>query len=125
MAELSVWFKFTLAVLACWRLAHMLAREDGPFDLLVRLRAWLGNSNLGRLMDCFYCLSVWMAIPLAFFVCQGTANRVVAWLAISGGACLIDKFTHEPLAIQSLDEIPQEGEETEDGMLRTKTDDPQ
>jgi hypothetical protein len=46
--------RIALAILATWRVAHLLAREDGPFDLVLRARARAGDGVLGRLMDCPY-----------------------------------------------------------------------
>jgi hypothetical protein len=84
-------FRFGVAVLATWRLTHLLVREDGPADAIVRTREWLGESQLGALMDCFYCTSMWVAIPFAFFAAKRPAGRLAAWLALSGAACLIDE----------------------------------
>ncbi|HET6764353.1 MAG TPA: DUF1360 domain-containing protein [Longimicrobiaceae bacterium] len=100
------WLRLVLAVLACWRVSHLLAREDGPWDAVARVRAVLGRGMLGRMMDCFYCLSVWAAAPLAFFVAPGWAERVVAWLAVSGGACLLERMGREPVAFTRLDDAP-------------------
>ena len=59
MSELNIWLRFGLAVLATWRITHLLAREDGPADLIARLRMLLGHGFFGRLIDCFQCVSVW------------------------------------------------------------------
>src|ERR1700735_620676 len=82
------WFRFMIAALAVWRLSHLLAAEDGPWDVVVRIRRALGTTNLGKLMDCFYCLSVWISIPFAFFVADGMLNRFVVWRVPSGAALL-------------------------------------
>ncbi len=95
---MTIWLRFPLAVLACWRISHLLAAEDGPFDIVVRLRR-----RLGPLMDCFYCLSVWTAAPLAFFVTRDWAEAVVSWLAISGAACLLERTGQQPVVIQPLE----------------------
>jgi len=92
MYEWSVWFRLTIAVLATWRLAHLISREDGPFDLIVRLRVRAGSGALGRLMDCPYCLSLWIAVPFAFLLAQGPFAWCASWLAISGGASLAERF---------------------------------
>jgi len=97
------WLRLLLAVLACWRVTHLLALEDGPWDAVVRFRARLGSGLLGRLMDCFYCLSVWVAAPLAFFVARGPAELLVAWLAISGAACLLERATAPAVTLAPLD----------------------
>ena len=101
---MDAWLRLVLAVLACWRVSHLLAREDGPWNAVARVRAALGGGVLGRMMDCFYCLSVWVAAPLAFFVAPGWIERVVAWLAVSGGACLLERIGREPVAFTRLDE---------------------
>lgn len=88
--------RLTLAVLAAWRLTHLVAKEDGPWDCIVRLRRGAGNSLFGGLMDCFQCLSLWMAAPFALFVSQDWLERLVSWLAISGAACLLERAGGEP-----------------------------
>lgn len=97
------WFRFTISALAVWRLAHLLAAEDGPWDLIVRLRRKLGTTNWGKLMDCFYCLSVWTSIPFAFYVADGMLDRFVTWLALSGAASLANKSLKEPIVFEALD----------------------
>lgn len=109
MFEYGVWIRLVLAALATWRITHLLAREDGPGDLIVRLRAHLGRSFAGRLMDCFYCLSLWAAAPLAFFVGRDAVGVLVAWPALSGAACLLERIGQQPVSIQPLP--PQPGEE--------------
>jgi hypothetical protein len=115
------WLQFIIAVLATWRVTHLLAREDGPADVLVRLRGWLGEGFAGRLMDCFHCLSLWVAAPMALVLDTKPLGWLVAWLALSGAACLLDRFGREPVIIQPLTE-PKEGEQ-DHGMLRTRPDD--
>lgn len=109
------WARFALAVLATWRVTHLLANEDGPGDLVLRLRLRLGSALLGRLMDCFYCLSLWVAAPLAWFVASEPAELFVTWLAVSGAACLLERITERPVVMQS---SPRTGEGGSDhGLL--------
>jgi Protein of unknown function (DUF1360) len=84
------WIRCGAAVLATWRITHLLANEDGPADLVARARERLGTSRLGILMDCFQCLSMWVAAPFAVYVARRPIDRVVAWLAVSGAACMLD-----------------------------------
>ena len=86
------WMPFLLAVLATWRVTHLLANEDGPADLIFRFRRLLGQSLAGSLMDCFNCLSLWIAAPAALFVCTTPLTWFVSWLALSGGACLLERL---------------------------------
>ena len=82
-----------LSALATWRLCHLVASEDGPFGTIVMLRRAAANGQLGRLMDCPYCLSLWFAGPFAVWVAHAPVEGVVFWLAISGGACLIEQLS--------------------------------
>src|SRR5919108_6594706 len=93
--ELGFGAKFALASLATWRIAHLLAEEDGPADVLVRLRARLGPGQLGSLMDCFYCLSVWVAAPFGLVVARRPREAPLTWLALSGAACLLERATDQ------------------------------
>lgn len=85
--------RFGLAALATWRVTHLLVNEDGPADAIVRVREKLGDTQLGALMDCFKCASMWVALPFAFFAARKPADRAVAWFALSGAACLIENMT--------------------------------
>lgn len=116
---MEFWPSFVLAVLATWRLTHLLAHEDGPGGVLAGLRARLGAGWAGRLMDCFHCLSLWVAAPLAFAVASSWVSWVLAWLALSGAACLLARLGSEPVVIQALPEATEERER--DGVLRPET----
>jgi hypothetical protein len=98
--ELPVWLRFGMAVLASWRITHLLAREDGPADVVLHLRLWLGNTFFGRLIDCFACLGVWVSAPLAVFVSPHPLDWIMSWLAGAGAAYLLELRTMEPLVIE-------------------------
>ena len=109
------WFRLVLGVFATWRVAHLLAHEDGPWDSVVRLRATLGDGALGRALDCFQCLSLCGAAPVALAVAAGPVGWVLAWLAMSGAACLLERLVPPPAARIQL--LPSEG--NDDDLLRT------
>ena len=88
--------RFVLAVFATWRVTHLLANEDGPGDVVFRARRWLGEGFIGSLMDCFNCMSVWIAAPMALFVSRNPRTWAVSWLALSGGACLLERLGGAP-----------------------------
>jgi hypothetical protein len=94
------YFHFVIAILAVWRITHLLSKEDGPFDILFRIRKQIGRGFFGSLLDCFYCLSVWIAIPFGIWVGNTVIEKIVCCIAISGAACviqkIIDKSTPEP-----------------------------
>jgi len=91
----DVGMRFALASLATWRLTHLLAEEDGPADVVLRLRTRLGPGRLGELMDCFYCLSIWVAAPLTGVVVRRRREAPLTWLALSAAACLLERVTSE------------------------------
>jgi hypothetical protein len=92
VTDWSPWFRFVIAVLATWRLARLVAREDGPFEIIVKLRMRAADGFAGQLMDCPYCLSLWLAAPFAFALADSAGAWVAAWLAISGGASLVENL---------------------------------
>jgi hypothetical protein len=94
------WYRLTVAVLATWRLTHLIAKEDGPWDAIASLRLWLGNSFFGGLMDCFYCLSLWIAAAVACMLMGSWREWPVLWLGVSGAACLLERLCGRPGAIQ-------------------------
>ena len=106
-SDVKTMWGFVLAVLATWRVTHLLAAEDGPGDIIYRLRRRLGQSLVGQLMDCFNCLSLWVAAPAALFVTHDVAEWFVGWLAISGGACLLERAIPPAVAVPSATDLPQ------------------
>lgn len=89
-------YEFAVAALVVWRLTHLLAAEDGPWDLIVRVRRRLGHGFWGALLDCFQCLSLWVALPLALVLTPSWRDAVMPWLALSGAAILLEKMTDRP-----------------------------
>jgi hypothetical protein len=96
------WARFIVAALAVWRVTHLLASEDGPWDVIARMRAALGDSIVGRLMDCFGCLSLWISIPFAFVVSRDLKDDLLIWWALSGSAYLLERATADPLVTDPL-----------------------
>jgi len=94
VSEVNV-LEFVLCTLAVWRLTHLFTGEDGPFDIIFKFRKLVGQGFFGSLLDCFYCLSLWMAIPFAFYLCDEWLPGIITWLALSGAACLLFKLTEK------------------------------
>jgi hypothetical protein len=80
-----------LGILGVWRISHLLHAENGPGDVVVKLRRALGNSIAGRAMDCFDCLSMWVALPFALVVGDGWREMVLAWPALSAAAMVLNR----------------------------------
>ena len=110
-----------LGVLAVWRVTFLLQAEDGPGELLVRLRRLAGNGFFGKLLDCFYCLSLWVALPFAIWIGESWKECVLLWLAFSGGAILLERCTHSTGGVAPA--IYYEDKEPDHVMLR-KSEEP-
>jgi Protein of unknown function (DUF1360) len=87
------WFYFITSILAVWRLTHLLGKEDGPFDLIFLMRKKAGIGFFASLLDCFYCLSIWIALPFGIWLGPTWPEKLLMWLALSGAACLLEQAT--------------------------------
>ena len=82
-----------LSIFAVWRLTHMLGKEDGPFDVFYLIRKKAGAGFFGNLLDCFYCISIWIAFPFGLWLGTTWIEKILVWLALSGAACLLEQAT--------------------------------
>ena len=87
--------EFLISTLAIWRLSYLFSQEDGPFDVVIKFRKLLGHGFFGSLLDCFYCLSLWISIPFAVLLTNEWLNGIIIWLALSGGACILYKISEK------------------------------
>jgi hypothetical protein len=84
---------FVLSILATWRLTHLLSKEDGPWNMIYHIRKAAGAGFFGSLLDCFYCLSIWVALPFGIWLGNNWWEKILYWWALSGGACLLEQLT--------------------------------
>ncbi len=82
-------YEFMLGTLGAWRLTRLLTDEDGPFDWIARVRR-----RAGGLMDCFYCLSLWIAAPFALLLSHSWREGLLLWPALSGAAILVNRLAN-------------------------------
>lgn len=88
-------FWFVLAVLATFRVANMIAREEGPFDMFAHLRSKVGKKHwVARGLQCPLCISFWLSwaavllLPFADWQqylllalgCAGSVLGIYRWL---------------------------------------------
>ncbi len=110
-----LFYGLVLGILCVWRITHLFQAEDGPWDIIVRLRQAAGEGFWGKLLDCFYCLSLWVAMPVAFLVGSTPTEQLLLWPALSAGAILLERVTnhrYEPPPALYI-----EDKENEHGML--------
>lgn len=88
---------YVLAVLASYRIARMLAMEEGPLELFARVRERFDSDQktwLGRGLNCPLCLGFWVSLAMALLLAHQdpTMHRseiVLAWLGIAGAQTLL------------------------------------
>jgi hypothetical protein len=54
-------------------------------------------------MDCFYCLSIWVACPFAFAIAPRRREVAVWCLALSGAACLLERVLPGTEGVEDVD----------------------
>jgi hypothetical protein len=109
-----------IGILVVWRITHLFYGEDGPWDVFVRLRRAVGEGFFGSLLDCFHCMSLWVAVPLAYWIGESWKQRLLLWPALSAGAMLLQKLTTKQEAVPLI--VPGELHEKIDDVLRQQAD---
>jgi len=113
--------ELVLGALCVWRVTHLLNAEDGPGQWLIRLRRLAGSGFWGELLDCFYCLSLWVAAPVAVLIGASWRERPLLWVALSGAACLLERATEKPRPFTGL--VYEEPKESPDVLRQAETAD--
>jgi hypothetical protein len=104
-----------LGVMSVWRITHLLTFEDGPWRVIANLRRTPGDGFWSDLFDCFYCLSLWIALPAALAIGTGWLEKMLFWPSLSAGAILLQGFLQRIAAAPA---VYREEKEDRDGMLR-------
>lgn len=100
-----------LGMLCVWRITHLIQAEDGPWELAIRVRKIVGNGFWGTLLDCFYCLSLWVSAPIAYVIGETLAEKLLLWPALSAGAILVERVANreeEILPAPYIEEVEDE-----------------
>lgn len=99
---MSGWLLLLICSLAVYRVARMLAKEDGPWNLFQRFRNqhttqgdWFAVG-----IRCPLCIGFWLALPVGAIyalTAPGTDLWLIPlyWCGIAGGAVLLRKFWQE------------------------------
>ncbi len=99
MARLGIPGSLLLGTLATWRLSRLVVSEDGPAQVVVKVRKAVDTTPLAGLMDCFACTSVWIAGGVAVALFGGRLplrDVAVTAIALSGAAMLIEQVAGDP-----------------------------
>lgn len=92
-----------ILILATWRLTSLLNREQGPYNILGRLR-WLigirvddigqtyGITELARMIMCPFCCSIWIGcgFSISYWLIPDITVMLAFPFALSGGAMIIE-----------------------------------
>lgn len=132
-------YEFLLGALAVWRVSHLLTAENGPSQLIVRLRRRAEGSNFwASLLDCFHCLSLWISVPVALLAGSTWEERLLSWPALSAAAILTERAINrvdgraataweEPFGKEGRDELLRANESelyAGDGLSDSRAPDP-
>ena len=95
--------RLILATFTCYRLARMIALDDGPLFILESLREWTQSKsnnelnpaghwhNLSEGLRCPYCVGIWLSLPLLALLIWPTmlGDWFLVLMAISGAQAFL------------------------------------
>jgi len=99
--------RLIIAGLALYRLAQLIVYDDGPWDFIQNIRAWLGvydyNQNgkpktmIGKLFACPYCVGVWLTLPtfLAVFYPILIIDIIFILGGLAGGQAFLQSLARD------------------------------
>lgn len=97
-------FWFVVGVLVTWRLTALLCYDDGPFGIVRVLRTMLARIGMAKLLECFHCTSVWIALGVAVALYEVNLSAVLLWWALAGAASFLESLVPGALAGHELEE---------------------
>lgn len=83
--------RFIMAALITYRLAYLVAEDEGPFSLFAKVRARIDPQRktwVGRGVRCPVCVSFWLSMIAALFL---PGLFVINWLALAGAVLVLVK----------------------------------
>lgn len=120
LPEISWAFRLLLTILTCYRLAKLIADDDGPLFIFKRLRYWAKDNaywemtdrnvnfeiqeakdrwfgkwySLAEGLECPYCVGVWVSLPLFFLLMYPTyyGDLFLILMSISGGQAFLQSL---------------------------------
>ncbi len=89
---------YILSVFAIWRIAYMITKEDGPFNIFTKLQNFLYKTNIQffiKLTECFYCLSIWISAIFSIFLAKNILEFILYTLSLSTLSIIVEKYLDE------------------------------
>lgn len=89
---------YILSVFAIWRIAYMITKEDGPFNIFTNLQNFLYKINIQffiKLTECFYCLSIWISAIFSVFLANNILEFILYTLSLSTLSIIVEKYLDE------------------------------
>jgi hypothetical protein len=86
---------FLIYALACWRITHLVVLEDGPADLIKRLRNFASKLLFFRdLLSCVWCASIWVGagLALADLLSPSWTARASLVFALSALSVIVERW---------------------------------
>lgn len=84
---------FVVLSLAVWRVSRIIVAEDGPFDLLAKMRSRFEIDKqrtwIARGLMCVACISFWLGLIVAVAVFGLSAESVAYGLALSAVSVIL------------------------------------
>lgn len=89
--------EFIISALAVWRLSRLIAKDDGPWGVFLRLRAWAGQISgsfgLYGAISCVSCISVYFGAIIALAGSHSLLDWLLKALALSGAAIALESLS--------------------------------
>ena len=96
MNECNAAARFLLTVFAMLPIVRQLAQKRGAADSFAGSCPWLRSRAYRRFTESFYCLSLWLSLPLFIWLNSGWIGLLAHWQALAGVAFLLERMRPGP-----------------------------
>jgi hypothetical protein len=104
MNECNAPSRFLLTLLTRWPNIRHFAQKRGAPETIAGSCARFRCRAQRRMVDCFYCLSLWLSFPMVIWLSSGWVGLLAYWQAPAGIACLLEKAKPNPASRAALAE---------------------